>query len=339
MKSNQLSNQLFFDFWSQQNLMSSFTFWTDQIRTCSFSLMLLCWEFPVSCLQGPQDVVPLHAQPDKVGWIRKFCGKGIFREIWKNRFIVLRGDQLFICEKEVSQGQGQPLIDIWVWRLDQMNIYRTSQGSTEYSWTVSFLNHLPILALSERSSCVLCWVFIMFSGYCCLLFWFWLEQSLLSTIYSIILWVEFQTWVWFNCCIRTSPQNLEYNSFSCRRSWQNLHLPKAVLVICLLTKGTSSSWYLKVPVAFHAEFQGWTVLFQTVHKQAENLVVTPPVSTAVDRQTDSQSEMSNTAEPLENITPKEGLLGGKIHPGATFRPSLLRCKRTTFPQKLLKIVV
>lgn len=305
--------------------MSSFTFWADQIRTCSFSLMLLCWQLPVSCLQGPQDVVPLHAQPDKVGWIRKFCGKGIFREIWKNRFIVLKGDQLFICEKEVSQGRIQHLIDIWVWRLDRMNIYRTSQGSTEYSWTVSFLNHFLVLVPSESSSCVLCWVFIMFSG----LFWFWLVQSFLSTFYSIILWVEFQTWVWFNCCIRTSPQNLKYNSnmFSCRRSWQNIHLPKAVLVNCLFTKGTSSSWYLKVPVAFHAAFQGWTVLFQTVHIQAENLVVAPPVSTAVDRQTDSQSEMSNTAEPLENITPKEG------------RPSLLRCKRITFPQKLLMIVV
>nr|XP_046256585.1 pleckstrin homology domain-containing family O member 1b isoform X2 [Scatophagus argus] len=51
--------------------------------------------------RGLQDSVPQHVQPDKVGWIRKFCGKGIFREIWKNRFVVLRGDQLFICEKEV----------------------------------------------------------------------------------------------------------------------------------------------------------------------------------------------------------------------------------------------
>ncbi|KAK1895111.1 Pleckstrin like domain containing family O member 1 [Dissostichus eleginoides] len=41
------------------------------------------------------------APPEKFGWIRRFCGRGIFREIWKNRFVVLRADQLFICEKEV----------------------------------------------------------------------------------------------------------------------------------------------------------------------------------------------------------------------------------------------
>ena len=62
-----------------------------------------------SPVQGPQDSAPQHAQPEKVGWIRKFCGKGIFREIWKNRFVVLRGDQLFICEKEVSHGGGASL--------------------------------------------------------------------------------------------------------------------------------------------------------------------------------------------------------------------------------------
>ncbi|XP_010872005.1 pleckstrin homology domain-containing family O member 1-A [Esox lucius] len=52
--------------------------------------------------RGPQDVNQLSCQPDKVGWIRKFCGKGIFREIWKNRFVMLRGDHLYISEKEVK---------------------------------------------------------------------------------------------------------------------------------------------------------------------------------------------------------------------------------------------
>ncbi|XP_070968515.1 pleckstrin homology domain-containing family O member 1-A-like [Oncorhynchus clarkii lewisi] len=52
--------------------------------------------------RGPQDVNQLSSQPDKVGWIRKFCGKGIFREIWKNRFVILRGDHLYISEKEVK---------------------------------------------------------------------------------------------------------------------------------------------------------------------------------------------------------------------------------------------
>lgn len=68
--------------------------------------------FPVPCLQGLQDSAPQHIPPDKVGWIRKFCGKGIFREVWKNRFMVLRADQLFVCEKEVSRrGQGLQMID------------------------------------------------------------------------------------------------------------------------------------------------------------------------------------------------------------------------------------
>ncbi|XP_035862399.1 pleckstrin homology domain-containing family O member 1b [Sander lucioperca] len=63
--------------------------------------------------RGPQDAGPLQAQPDKVGWIRKFCGKGIFREIWKNRFLVLRGDQLFVCEKEQKElGRADELLDL-----------------------------------------------------------------------------------------------------------------------------------------------------------------------------------------------------------------------------------
>ncbi|XP_037639561.1 pleckstrin homology domain-containing family O member 1b [Sebastes umbrosus] len=63
--------------------------------------------------RGPQDSAPQLAQPDKVGWIRKFCGKGIFREIWKNRFVVLRGDQLFICEKEVKElGRADEVLDL-----------------------------------------------------------------------------------------------------------------------------------------------------------------------------------------------------------------------------------
>ncbi|XP_076594352.1 pleckstrin homology domain-containing family O member 1-like [Chaetodon auriga] len=63
--------------------------------------------------RGPQDSTQQHVQPEKVGWIRKFCGKGIFREIWKNRFVVLRGDQLFICEKEVKElGRADEVLDL-----------------------------------------------------------------------------------------------------------------------------------------------------------------------------------------------------------------------------------
>ncbi|XP_032320258.1 pleckstrin homology domain-containing family O member 1 isoform X2 [Camelus ferus] len=55
-----------------------------------------------STKRGPQDGNHQSAPPEKVGWVRKFCGKGIFREIWKNRYVVLKGDQLYISEKEVK---------------------------------------------------------------------------------------------------------------------------------------------------------------------------------------------------------------------------------------------
>ncbi|XP_032089769.1 pleckstrin homology domain-containing family O member 1 isoform X2 [Thamnophis elegans] len=51
--------------------------------------------------RGVQEGSQQPLQPEKVGWVRKFCGKGIFREIWKNRFVVLKGDQLYISEKEL----------------------------------------------------------------------------------------------------------------------------------------------------------------------------------------------------------------------------------------------
>ncbi|XP_061650752.1 pleckstrin homology domain-containing family O member 1b isoform X2 [Phyllopteryx taeniolatus] len=46
---------------------------------------------------------PGHAadKADKAGWLRRFCGKGMFREIWKNRFVILKDQQLMVCEKEV----------------------------------------------------------------------------------------------------------------------------------------------------------------------------------------------------------------------------------------------
>ncbi|XP_029370349.1 pleckstrin homology domain-containing family O member 1-A [Echeneis naucrates] len=53
--------------------------------------------------RGVQDPGQLAVQqPEKVGWIRKFCGRGIFRELWRNRYVVLRGDHLYISDKEVK---------------------------------------------------------------------------------------------------------------------------------------------------------------------------------------------------------------------------------------------
>ncbi|XP_051999982.1 pleckstrin homology domain-containing family O member 1-like [Xyrauchen texanus] len=62
---------------------------------------------------GPQDANQQPAQPDKTGWIRKYCGKGIFREIWKNRFVLLKGDQLYISDKEVKDEKKiQEVVDL-----------------------------------------------------------------------------------------------------------------------------------------------------------------------------------------------------------------------------------
>ncbi|XP_074469067.1 pleckstrin homology domain-containing family O member 1-A isoform X1 [Sebastes fasciatus] len=50
---------------------------------------------------------------EKVGWIRKFCGRGIFRELWRNRYVVLRGDQLYISDKEVKdERKAQEVFDL-----------------------------------------------------------------------------------------------------------------------------------------------------------------------------------------------------------------------------------
>ncbi|XP_061617141.1 pleckstrin homology domain-containing family O member 1-A isoform X2 [Phyllopteryx taeniolatus] len=63
---------------------------------------------------GPQD--PAHLgppQPDKFGWLRKFCGRGIFRELWRSRYVVLRGEHLFISDKEVrDERKAQEVLDL-----------------------------------------------------------------------------------------------------------------------------------------------------------------------------------------------------------------------------------
>ncbi|CAL9706076.1 unnamed protein product [Knipowitschia caucasica] len=47
--------------------------------------------------------------PEKSSWLRQFCGRGFFREIWKNRFVILRQEQLLIChqggEKHPTTGE------------------------------------------------------------------------------------------------------------------------------------------------------------------------------------------------------------------------------------------
>ncbi|XP_043931113.1 pleckstrin homology domain-containing family O member 1 [Protopterus annectens] len=52
-------------------------------------------------------------QPEKLGWIWKYCGKGIFREIWKKRYVILKGEHLYISEKEVKdEKKSQEVFDL-----------------------------------------------------------------------------------------------------------------------------------------------------------------------------------------------------------------------------------
>ncbi|XP_067878547.1 pleckstrin homology domain-containing family O member 1-like isoform X2 [Heterodontus francisci] len=57
---------------------------------------------------GTQEGGQPTGQPEKCGWIRKYCGRGIFREIWKNRYVILKTDQLYISEKEVKDEKKVP---------------------------------------------------------------------------------------------------------------------------------------------------------------------------------------------------------------------------------------
>uniref|UniRef100_A0ACB8G8W5 Pleckstrin y domain-containing O member 1 n=1 Tax=Sphaerodactylus townsendi TaxID=933632 RepID=A0ACB8G8W5_9SAUR len=54
-----------------------------------------------SAKRGPPEGAPPPAAPEKAGWVRRFCGRGLFRELWRQRYAVLRGEQLFVAEKEV----------------------------------------------------------------------------------------------------------------------------------------------------------------------------------------------------------------------------------------------
>ncbi|RVE67133.1 hypothetical protein OJAV_G00114230 [Oryzias javanicus] len=64
--------------------------------------------------RGVQDSGPLMVyQLEKAGWIRKFCGRGIFRELWKSRYVMLRGDHLYISDKEVKdERKAQEVFDL-----------------------------------------------------------------------------------------------------------------------------------------------------------------------------------------------------------------------------------
>ncbi|XP_047460175.1 pleckstrin homology domain-containing family O member 1-A isoform X2 [Mugil cephalus] len=65
--------------------------------------------------RGVQDLDPgpVVQVPEKSGWVRKFCGRGIFWEVWRRRYLVLRGDQLFISDREVrDERKAQDVLDL-----------------------------------------------------------------------------------------------------------------------------------------------------------------------------------------------------------------------------------
>ncbi|XP_072917258.1 pleckstrin homology domain-containing family O member 1-like isoform X1 [Hemitrygon akajei] len=52
--------------------------------------------------RGTQEGNQPPAQLEKSGWIRKYCGRGIFRDVWKSRYLMLKLDQVYISEKELK---------------------------------------------------------------------------------------------------------------------------------------------------------------------------------------------------------------------------------------------
>ncbi|XP_063041185.1 pleckstrin homology domain-containing family O member 1-A [Engraulis encrasicolus] len=84
--------------------------------------------------RGLQDSNQLSTQPDKVGWIRKFCGRGIFREIWKNRFVMLKGDHLYIFEKEMKDdGKTHEVFDLFEYERSEELRKTKSRSKKSYS--------------------------------------------------------------------------------------------------------------------------------------------------------------------------------------------------------------
>lgn len=169
-------------------------------------------------VQGSQDASQQHAQPEKVGWIRKFCGKGIFREIWKNRFVVLRGDQLFICEKEVSQRGAGPtgdsdlplsqLIDLFpISSWDLVN-YHHDNKRQECVWC----HHCSLTSLISNENDHQKTHYTFFSV---LLFWFWLETDSSSSMFYSFVLLESNFSV--SCCRHTESSGFTVVAHSTER--------------------------------------------------------------------------------------------------------------------------
>ncbi|XP_062821139.1 pleckstrin homology domain-containing family O member 1 [Anolis carolinensis] len=93
-----------------------------------------------SAKRGLQDAHQQPAQPEKVGWVRKFCGKGIFREIWKNRYVVLKGEQLYISEKEVKDEKNtQEVFDLNDY--EKCEELRKSKSRSKKNYSKFLLSH------------------------------------------------------------------------------------------------------------------------------------------------------------------------------------------------------
>ncbi|TEA19822.1 pleckstrin homology domain-containing family O member 1 isoform X1 [Lagenorhynchus albirostris] len=105
-----------------------------------------------STKRGPQDGNHQSAPPEKVGWVRKFCGKGIFREIWKNRYVVLKGDQLYISEKEVKDEKNvQEVFDLSDY--EKCEELRKSKSRSKKNHSKFTLAHSKQPGNTVRSAC------------------------------------------------------------------------------------------------------------------------------------------------------------------------------------------
>uniref|UniRef100_A0A8C2IU16 Pleckstrin homology domain containing, family O member 1a n=1 Tax=Cyprinus carpio TaxID=7962 RepID=A0A8C2IU16_CYPCA len=104
--------------------------------------------------RGLQDLTQPSSQPDKVGWIRRFSGKGIFREIWRNRFVMLKGDHLYIFEKEMkNDGKTHEVFDLAQYeRSEELRKVKSHSKKNHSKFTLLRSQHPGNKVMTEEES-------------------------------------------------------------------------------------------------------------------------------------------------------------------------------------------
>uniref|UniRef100_A0A3B3ZD85 PH domain-containing protein n=1 Tax=Periophthalmus magnuspinnatus TaxID=409849 RepID=A0A3B3ZD85_9GOBI len=92
--------------------------------------------------------------PDKVGWVRQYCGRGLFRELWKNRYLVLRRERLWVCSKEVKEEcRAQLVLDLSKYeRCEELkkDKSRSKKSHSRFTLTRRAPNTVMFLAVSPE---------------------------------------------------------------------------------------------------------------------------------------------------------------------------------------------